>query len=576
MEEHMKKMHTDAILRVASLWRINVRSPFAFCSQKRALLDEVLRQMCDKRRIISVLSSLSEREQQILGVFALKNWLIERVELPLWDISEAELGISPTQNTHEARGLLGLLLLLRVRKFGDAGSLVFVVPEEFRDAITAYFSSYTDEDAKAAGEVEAASVGNMESGAVVECGVRREEATPQILDDILVFLSHASKGIPLTPSLRKIRKEAAERIKAELSDKSEERLILIRHICETLRLVEERCLSPFSRNVRRATHTLVATKNAEEFLSKSEDERISELLRAFSRNYDGVKRCVLEELRELKPNVWYKCSFLERRVRSAIFRKKSVSEWLCFRKSAIRNVLSHLLILGLLDFTSDRFRLKPAFFKKAETASEKDESAYAKKTLIVQPNFEVLAFPETSHEVLFRLSRFSSLIRSEITKIFKITRETVLRALESGMKADEILSLLREHSRNEVPQNVIYTLKSWCDSFGKAVIKRCLMLKTSPEFLEALGRKLKIIKISEDCALICEKEAFFELFNLKEVLVLEANDDITAVEVEKATGMSAINNNKIFLINEKEADICVNALKKHGIFPVIEKMKNER
>ena len=103
------------------------------------------------------------------------------------------------------------------------------------------------------------------------------------------------------------------------------------------------------------------------------------------------------------------------------------------------------------------------------------------------------------------------------------------------------------------------------------MIKRCLMLKTSPEFLEALGRRLKIVKISEDCALICEKEAFFELFNLKEVLVLEANDDITAVEVEKATGMSAINDNKIFLINEKEADICVNALKKYGIFPVIEK-----
>jgi len=30
------------------------------------------------------------------------------------------------------------------------------------------------------------------------------------------------------------------------------------------------------------------------------------------------------------------------------------------------------------------------------------------------------------------------------------------------------------------------------------------------------------------------------------------------------------------LLNEEEADICVNALKKHGIFPVIEKMKNER
>ena len=290
-----------------------------------------------------------------------------------------------------------------------------------------------------------------------------------------------------------------------------------------------------------------------------------------------MKRCVLEELRKLRPNVWYKCSLFERRVKSAIFRKKSISEWLCFKKSAISKVLTHLFLLGLADSayagTESYFRLKPAFFKDAEEA-EKAETA-GERTLIVQPNFEVVVFPETSHEVLFRLSKFSVLLRAEITKVFKITREKVLCAIEGGMQADEILRFLREHARNEVPQNVIFTLKSWCDSFGKAVIKRCILLKTSPEFLELLGRTLEVVKIAEDCALI-GKEEFFNAFKMQEVLVLEAKDDVTAVEIEKATGINAINNNKIFLLNEEEADICVNALKKHGIFPVIEKMKNER
>jgi len=86
--------------------------------------------------------------------------------------------------------------------------------------------------------------------------------------------------------------------------------------------------------------------------------------------------------------------------------------------------------------------------------------------------------------------------------------------------------------------------------------------------LELLGRTLKVVKIAEDCALI-GKEEFFNAFKMQEVLVLEAKDDVTAVEIEKATGINAINNNKIFLLNEKEADICVNALKKHGIFPKV-------
>jgi len=615
LEEHLKKLNTDAILTVASLWRINVSASITDAvggshkrnntrntirNQKREILAEVKRQMCDKRRIKYILSSLSEREQQIIGIFALKNWSIERAELPLWEISEAELGIPPAQSAHatharkeQARGLLGLLLLVRVRKFGDAGSLVFVVPAEFREAITEYFSdAETSESERHPEEVASPEEeANPEEEAKSERQKRGgQEKAQKILDDILVFLSHAnSGGIPLTPSLRKIRKDAAERIKAELSEKSLKRLLLIRHICETLHLVEER-FSAFSRRHNRhnltSTHTcishaprtrtsqhrivLATTKNAEEFLRKSREERILDVLRAFSRNYDGVKRCVLEELRKLRPNVWYKCSLFERRVKSAIFRKKSISEWLCFKKSAISKVLTHLLLLGLADSayagTESYFRLKPAFFKDAEEA-EKAETA-GERTLIVQPNFEVVAFPETSHEVLFRLSKFSVLLRAEITKVFKITREKVLCAIEGGMQADEILRFLREHARNEVPQNVIFTLKSWCDSFGKAVIKRCILLKTSPEFLELLGRTLKTIKIAEDCALI-GKEEFLNAFKMQEVLVLEAKDDVTAVEIEKATGINAINNNKIFLLNEEEADICVNALKKHGIFPKV-------
>jgi len=82
--------------------------------------------------------------------------------------------------------------------------------------------------------------------------------------------------------------------------------------------------------------------------------------------------------------------------------------------------------------------------------------------LVVNPDFEVLLFPEGNvNEVAHKLGRFASRTKSERVAHYRITRETVERAVVKGMPSDEVLSFLTDHARMPVPQNVAYSIREW-------------------------------------------------------------------------------------------------------------------
>ena len=562
--KYLKKLSVDELKAVASLWRINdfasyIHNDTDFNRKKQEQINEIIRRMREEDRIKSVVSALSDREQHILGTFALNNWVISRSELALWDITEDELGTSPSaqQTGKQQKGLLGLLLIVKSRRYKDVGAVAYAVPEELRDGITAALSS--------------------ETNAEVHCDIHIISEPHRIMDDIIVFLSHANAGIPLTPSLRKIRKRCAEKIMRELSEQSQRYLLFIRRICEMLEIVRQ--------NTQNRKILLKTTDKAEKFMRKSREERMLEILHAFSRTYDSVKRTVLDELRKLKPDVWYDRTLFERNVRSAVFRKKR-KEWFYFNKSSVKKVIQHLVLLGLADIGTyvtniidnsnenasadlsfDVFRLKSAFFGFYERAKGYE------KTLIVQPNFEIIAFPETSDEVMFLLTRFASLKKADRVATFVITKESVMRAVESGMSTDEILSVLREHARNDIPQNIIFTIRSWCDLLGKTVLKRCIFIRTEPEIMEILKKWINIAEVADGCGL-CDEDAFHELIRTRDVFVIEVDDDATAAAVESVMKESGVNVRKhanLFLIERSDVSECVSALRRRGMFLIMER-----
>ncbi len=82
--------------------------------------------------------------------------------------------------------------------------------------------------------------------------------------------------------------------------------------------------------------------------------------------------------------------------------------------------------------------------------------------LIVQPTFEVLAYPPVQETHLALLDRIAERERLDQVAAYRLTRESIYRARQQhGMAIEEVTAALERESGAELPQNVAYTLQEW-------------------------------------------------------------------------------------------------------------------
>ncbi|MFZ2070180.1 MAG: helicase-associated domain-containing protein [Halobacteriota archaeon] len=570
LEERLGKLKIDGILNVAALWHLDrgldaVRLEEQKKRSKKALIKFVADSIRDKDRIKRVVSQLSDREKHILGVFALSRWVLEAMDLFMWDISESELGIYPynifsydyysyypRRSEIKAKGILGQLLLVRVRKYESSGPIVYVVPEEFRAAILAEF--YSKPDPAISAEAQETLRGVQSEGY-------------EFLDDLLVLLSHDAAGITLTPSLHEVPKRTVDKITSMLKVKTQSRLALLLSVCNALKLVQE--------TYRSHKPTLVTTGKVVEFLMQSRAERVMLILGEISSNYGKIDRMFFRELKRLEADVWYDRSLFYLRVSNMLFQRRS-RDWFAVNSlMSLDKIFSHLRQLGLLEEGKvrdidgkdrDVFRIRPAFFGVPDGTEER------RRGVIVQPNFEMIALPETPDDVLFLLSRFSETKSADKAHIFLLTRHSFLNAMDSGMDAATIIELLQSNAKVEIPQNVLYSLNEWRELYGKVELRKGIFLETDPELMRVIKDKIHeqvMREISNSAVILNKKGVLSELIKEEEGIFLEAVDAITAAEVEKAIRKYVIRkpSERIFVIEGENMEKCSIALTKRGIFP---------
>lgn len=92
--------------------------------------------------------------------------------------------------------------------------------------------------------------------------------------------------------------------------------------------------------------------------------------------------------------------------------------------------------------------------------------------VVVQPNFQVFAFPPTGDGVLFQLDRFAERVRAEQVVEYRLTRESVYRAQRGGLDTAAIVGFLDRVSTAPLPQNVRRTLEEWGAQHERIVIHR--------------------------------------------------------------------------------------------------------
>ncbi len=139
--------------------------------------------------------------------------------------------------------------------------------------------------------------------------------------------------------------------------------------------------------------------------------------------------------------------------------------WYLVEGGFIRAIVSGPLHwLGLVNLDSqdhpDAFRLVPDItFITSEIPPHIKEPSWGR--LVVQPNFEIIAFAPVSEALLLNLDRFAERIRLELVAQYRLTKASVTRAFQAGLDAISIQQILEQAAEGPIPQNVQYSLVEW-------------------------------------------------------------------------------------------------------------------
>jgi hypothetical protein len=137
-------------------------------------------------------------------------------------------------------------------------------------------------------------------------------------------------------------------------------------------------------------------------------------------------------------------------------------------------------------------------------------SASFPRTLLVQPNLEILAYRQgLTPSLVIQLSRLAQWKTLGAACTLQLEPETVYRGLEAGLSFEQIVQLLQRHSVRELPPNVLQALKTWSDKRERITVypaAQLLEFKSSEEADAAVQRGLPAVRIAETCLLVPREE----------------------------------------------------------------------
>jgi hypothetical protein len=206
-----------------------------------------------------------------------------------------------------------------------------------------------------------------------------------------------------------------------------------------------------------------------------------------------LRRTALRWLKRLVPGVWHDAMYLPFVARnhylatlpelgagareSASFPVRASADLQSLSWNLFLWIRKYLYLLGVVDMGYDAsgravaLRLTPLGAELLEIIPGR--ALEPAGHLVVNPDFEVVLFPdERSHELIYQLDRFCEREQKDTLYRYRITPGALHRALSQGMTLDEMLELLRRHSRTPLPQNVAYSLESWARKSGLVTVHR--------------------------------------------------------------------------------------------------------
>jgi hypothetical protein len=217
--------------------------------------------------------------------------------------------------------------------------------------------------------------------------------------------------------------------------------------------------------------------------------------------WGDFRKSLADRLTALDPDRWYTVSsFAERFAAefpdalgtqfSAALNREHVDESMeARRRDVVRFVTEMTLLtagtwLGLIETT--RSRRRGYVFRMTEIgrwALGPDEEPpeiepFGDHPIAVQANFEIfLLAPEP--RFVWAISGFADLVELDRVSTFRLTEESIHRAIDAGATVDQILKALVRYSGDAVPENVAADLQEWATSYRRARVGWGLMIQLS-------------------------------------------------------------------------------------------------
>jgi len=106
----------------------------------------------------------------------------------------------------------------------------------------------------------------------------------------------------------------------------------------------------------------------------------------------------------------------------------------------------------------------------ARALTEKAVYSPENSRILVNPDFEILLYPEAPDEASWLISFFADRVDSDRVKRYRLSRESLKRGIVAGLTREEIVNFLEANVHGGIPPNVFFSLREWTD--GVEVIRR--------------------------------------------------------------------------------------------------------
>ena len=132
--------------------------------------------------------------------------------------------------------------------------------------------------------------------------------------------------------------------------------------------------------------------------------------------------------------------------------------------------------------------------------------------IVVQPDFSLYVQGSLSLEENMTIAFYSEIRELDVISRYEVTRESFMRGVRSGISASTFMALLEEKSGALLPQNVLFSLKSWDEECqGIAVYQGCV-IKVDSRFSKLLDnnstfKKYVREKLGEGLYLVSDDDA---------------------------------------------------------------------